>query len=46
MGQLARQANVGKPMRGDYARILVAIANKGAVDLGYKDVGAMLAIRL
>ncbi len=32
--------NVGKPMRGDYAR-MVAIANKGAVDLGYKDVGAM-----
>jgi peptidyl-dipeptidase A len=32
--------NVGKPMRGDYAR-MVEIANKGAVDLGYKDVGAM-----
>ena len=32
--------NVGKPMRGDYAR-LVEIANQGAVGLGYKDVGAM-----
>jgi peptidyl-dipeptidase A len=32
--------NVGKPMKGDYAR-LVEIANKGAVELGYKDVGAM-----
>ncbi|QTH20587.1 M2 family metallopeptidase [Rhizorhabdus wittichii] len=32
--------NVGKPMRGDYAK-LVEIANKGAVDLGYKDLGAM-----
>ena len=32
--------NVGKPMRGDYTK-LVAIANKGAVDLGYKDLGAM-----
>jgi peptidyl-dipeptidase A len=32
--------NVGKPMRGDYAR-MVTIANQGAVDLGYKDVGAM-----
>ena len=31
---------VGKPMKGDYAR-LVEIANKGAVDLGYKDLGAM-----
>jgi peptidyl-dipeptidase A len=32
--------NVGKPMKGDYAR-LVEIANKGAAELGYKDVGAM-----
>ncbi len=32
--------NVGAPMRGDYAQ-LVDIANKGAVELGYKDVGAM-----
>ncbi len=32
--------NVGKPMRGDYAK-LVEIANKGAIDLGYKDLGAM-----
>jgi peptidyl-dipeptidase A len=32
--------NVGKPMRQDYAQ-LVEIANKGAVELGYKDVGAM-----
>ncbi|WP_084691076.1 M2 family metallopeptidase [Sphingomonas sp. SRS2] len=32
--------NVGKPMRGDYAK-LVEIANKGAVDLGYQDLGAM-----
>jgi peptidyl-dipeptidase A len=32
--------NVGKPMKGDYAR-LVEIANKGAVELGYKDTGAM-----
>ena len=32
--------NVGKPMRGDYARF-VEIANKGAADLGYKDLGAM-----
>lgn len=32
--------NVGKPMKGDYVR-LVEIANKGAVDLGYKDLGAM-----
>jgi peptidyl-dipeptidase A len=32
--------NVGKPMQGDYAR-LVEIANKGAVELGYKDLGAM-----
>ncbi|ABQ69023.1 Peptidyl-dipeptidase A [Rhizorhabdus wittichii RW1] len=32
--------NVGRPMRGDYAK-LVEIANKGAVDLGYKDLGAM-----
>ena len=32
--------NVGSPMRGDYAR-LVDIANQGARDLGYADVGAM-----
>ncbi|MBB4641692.1 M2 family metallopeptidase [Rhizorhapis suberifaciens] len=32
--------NVGAPMKQDYAR-LVEIANKGAVELGYKDVGAM-----
>ncbi|MET0375775.1 MAG: M2 family metallopeptidase [Rhizorhabdus sp.] len=32
--------NVGKPMRGDYARF-VEIANEGAADLGYKDLGAM-----
>jgi peptidyl-dipeptidase A len=32
--------NVGKPMRGDYAR-MVAIANQGAKELGYPDVGAM-----
>ena len=32
--------NVGKPMRGDYAR-LVEIANQGAAGLGYKDLGAM-----
>ncbi len=32
--------NVGAPMRDDYAE-LVGIANKGAVELGYKDVGAM-----
>jgi peptidyl-dipeptidase A len=32
--------NVGSPMRGDYAR-LVEIANQGARDLGYADVGAM-----
>ncbi len=32
--------NVGKPMRGDYAR-MAEIANKGAVELGYKDLGAM-----
>lgn len=32
--------NVGTPMKQDYAR-LVEIANKGAVELGYKDVGAM-----
>ncbi len=31
---------VGGPMRADYARE-VEIANKGAVELGYKDVGAM-----
>jgi peptidyl-dipeptidase A len=32
--------NVGAPMKPDYAR-MVEIANKGAVELGYKDVGAM-----
>jgi peptidyl-dipeptidase A len=32
--------NVGAPMRGDYARS-VAIANEGAVELGYKDTGAL-----
>ena len=32
--------NVGAPMKPGYAR-MVAIANKGAVELGYKDVGAM-----
>jgi peptidyl-dipeptidase A len=32
--------NVGSPMREDYAR-LVEIANQGAKDLGYADVGAM-----
>jgi peptidyl-dipeptidase A len=32
--------NVGKPMKGDYAR-LVEIANQGARELGYKDLGAM-----
>ena len=32
--------NVGAPMRDDYAR-LVGIANEGARELGYKDVGAM-----
>ena len=32
--------NVGKPMKADYVR-LAAIANQGAVDLGYKDLGAM-----
>jgi peptidyl-dipeptidase A len=31
---------VGKPMKGDYVR-MVQIANKGAAELGYKDVGAM-----
>ncbi|MFM9852011.1 MAG: M2 family metallopeptidase [Sphingomonadaceae bacterium] len=31
---------VGAPMRDDYAQ-MVAIANKGAVELGYADVGAM-----
>ncbi|ATE63397.1 M2 family metallopeptidase [Rhizorhabdus dicambivorans] len=31
---------VGKPMAGDYAK-LVEIANQGAIDLGYKDLGAM-----
>ncbi|WP_298853453.1 M2 family metallopeptidase, partial [uncultured Sphingomonas sp.] len=32
--------NVGAPMRADYAR-LVEIANQGAKELGFKDVGAM-----
>jgi peptidyl-dipeptidase A len=32
--------NVGAPMREDYSR-LVAIANEGAKELGYADVGAM-----
>jgi peptidyl-dipeptidase A len=32
--------NVGAPMRGEYAR-LVAIANEGARELGFADVGAM-----
>lgn len=32
--------NVGAPMREDYAR-LVTIANEGARELGYPDVGAM-----
>ena len=32
--------SVGAPMKDDYAK-MVAIANKGAVELGYKDVGAM-----
>jgi peptidyl-dipeptidase A len=33
-------SNVGAPMREDYTQ-MVAIANKGAQELGYKDVGAM-----
>jgi peptidyl-dipeptidase A len=32
--------SVGAPMKQDYAR-MVEIANKGAAELGYKDVGAM-----
>lgn len=32
--------NVGKPMKDDYAR-MVDIANQGAKELGYSDVGAM-----
>ena len=32
--------NVGRPMRGDYAR-MVQIANLGAKELGYPDTGAM-----
>jgi peptidyl-dipeptidase A len=32
--------NVGKPMGGDYAK-MVEIANEGAKELGFKDVGAM-----
>ncbi len=33
-------SNVGKPMKADYAR-MVEIANQGAKELGYADVGAM-----
>lgn len=33
-------SKVGAPMKEDYAR-MVAIANEGANELGYKDVGAM-----
>jgi peptidyl-dipeptidase A len=33
-------SNVGRPMRQDYSR-LVEIANQGAKELGYSDVGAM-----
>jgi peptidyl-dipeptidase A len=32
--------NVGRPMKADYAR-MVEIANQGAVELGFKDTGAM-----
>ena len=32
--------NVGKPMKADYAR-MVEIANEGAKELGYQDLGAM-----
>ncbi|MGF7152411.1 M2 family metallopeptidase [Novosphingobium gossypii] len=32
--------NVGAPMKGDYAK-MVGIANQGAKELGYADVGAM-----
>ncbi|QWC55823.1 peptidase M2 family protein [Erythrobacter sp. 3-20A1M] len=32
--------NVGAPMKGDYAR-MVEIANQGAKELGFSDVGAM-----
>jgi len=32
--------NVGAPMRGDYQR-MVDIANRGARELGYRDLGAM-----
>ena len=32
--------NVGKPMKADYVR-MVEIANQGAKELGYSDVGAM-----
>ena len=32
--------NVGAPMKNDYAR-MVEIANQGAKELGYSDVGAM-----
>ena len=32
--------NVGAPMKSDYAK-MVGIANEGAKELGYKDVGAM-----
>jgi peptidyl-dipeptidase A len=33
-------SNVGRPMKADYAR-MVEIANQGAKELGYPDVGAM-----
>ena len=33
-------SNVGAPMKGDYER-MVAIANEGARELGFSDVGAM-----
>ena len=32
--------NVGKPMKGDFVR-MVGIANEGAKELGFSDVGAM-----
>ena len=37
---LSWHSNVGGPMRDDYAA-MVTIANKGAKELGYADVGAM-----
>ena len=37
---LSWHTNVGTPMRDDYAH-MVTIANKGAKELGYADVGAM-----